>query len=252
MRSWIRELARRSCQWRRATAVAAQKPAPTTPLVAIEANGEAFRMANVTRRGGQVELSPIETFGEIEALSAALARHDTAQRARTAAVVTVEAAPGCGPSCDASITWRERLGTLGIALKRVYPLVGAPLLALERAPRVPLLYLQVEAAFLGVMGIVRGEITDLEVVAAREPVLEQCRDLVGAACPEVLLAGGRPDLSEIGYGLARAGDTWVRILRPEGERTGLATTSLAALVGAARHASGLRCFEAGIAPGQCP
>lgn len=139
--------------------------------------------------------------------------------------------------------WWTRLAAFGIELRAVYPLVGCPLFARIGLPREPLLFLQVERTLTAVIELVDGRPMELEIVAGK-PSAERCREIVGEGCPEVLLAGGSAELSEIGYELTRSGTTWVRILRPEGLDPARAS-SFASIVGAARHGSGLECLAPG-------
>jgi hypothetical protein len=165
---------------------------------------------------------------------------------RAAVLVTAEAEAGFGgrPSRMAPAAldaWQACLAPHGLELVAVHPQVGCPLLALERVPRDPVLFVQVERRFVAVMELV-GRCAELEVFPREEPVLERCRQLVGEGCPEVLLAGGGADLSALGFELARCGTTWVRILKPDVHVDGAAPSGLASIVGAARHAAGLPCF----------
>jgi hypothetical protein len=216
------------------------------PFLVIEVDGDAFRVANARRRGGEIEVLSVEQPNGLEEIDSVLARIGRVRSAGPAAAVLVtSAAPAVGidarhPAIHSA--WQPRLALLGIELHRIFPLVGAPLLALAQAPREPLVYLQVEHTLIAVMELVGGRSMELAVYGGEEPKVRRCRELVGEACPEVLLAGGGGDLSAIGYELARTGTTWVRILRPCGLVTHANASSLGAVIGVARHASGLECF----------
>lgn len=138
--------------------------------------------------------------------------------------------------------WMDRLSRRGLTVEGIYPLIGAPLAALAEADAAgPLLALQIEEQDVTVLEVAGGVAHSIEIHERVQPTAQQCAELIGTGCPEVVLCGGGADLSELGYELARTSGTWVRILRPrqsfltEGHRP----ATLAAVLGAASLAFGL-------------
>lgn len=132
--------------------------------------------------------------------------------------------------------WARSLAAHDLDLVAVYPLAGSPLGALEEGLD-SALFVQVEHELIVVAELVHGRCVQLELHPGAEPTPRRVQELVGEACPEVLLCGGGAELSVLGYELARTGSTWVRLLHASSPR--LPEPALAALVGAARLASGL-------------
>lgn len=129
----------------------------------------------------------------------------------------------------------------GVDLAGLYPLAGCPIAAIGReAIRAPTLCLQIENDLTAVVETDQGGCRSIEVFHQR-PSLRQCMELVGTACPEVLLFGGGERLRPLGLELALTGTTWVRILKPAGvgdcEESG--SEALGSILGAARHAFGI-------------
>ena len=118
---------------------------------------------------------------------------------RTAAVVTSALLPVRDALADERVLharWASRLASHGLELQRVYPLIGAPLRLLERPPREPARYLQAERNLVALMELVPGHAAELTVVPTTDVSVSRCRELVGPACREVVLAGANPALSD--------------------------------------------------------
>jgi hypothetical protein len=97
--------------------------------------------------------------------------------------------------------------------------------------------LQFERGHVAIMESLGGSCRSLEV-RAEPPERRLCAELIGDGCSEVALCGGGVDLSRFGYELVLSGQTWARL--PPLDAVGPALpSSLAAMVGAARHACGL-------------
>lgn len=233
---------------------AQRSPAKATRAVhVIEVDGDAFRAAHLRRRGGELELLGLECFRARDELATVLERLERfAEGPPRSAVLVTDALVPDSPSRERELPrstlhgWTAALTRLGVRLERVLPLGGSPLLLLERAPREPVLFLQVERRSITTMELVAGRCTELGVLPGVEPTPERCLELVGTACPEVLLAGKGLDLSALGYALARSGTTWVSILRPRSGLGGHAAEAhtLGAIFGAARFACGLASLPA--------
>lgn len=138
--------------------------------------------------------------------------------------------------------WVDRLARPGLVLEGIYPLIGSPIAALdEEDAEGPLLALQIEERAVAVLEVAGGSPCSIEIHDSVRPTARLCAELVGTACPEVLLCGGGPDLARLGYEIARTSGTWVRILRPRRSLTfeEPPPANLAAILGAANHAFGL-------------
>jgi hypothetical protein len=240
-------------------------PAPAgVEFLVLQFDGSAFRAAHVQRRDRRVESLGLE-HGELAGCLEFLGSRRGVEACRPLRVVLVtpeaELDLPCSSGRDADgpgsaeripdrhlcadrhglvarmrhedrERWSRELLEHGLELASIYPLAGSPLGILDVQER-PAPCLQVEHAFLAVMEIVGGRCAQLELHHV-EPTLPRVLELVGPACPELFLCGGGADLSALGYAIARAGTTWVRILRPD-SRT-LDDPAHGAMVGAARHA----------------
>jgi hypothetical protein len=247
MTSWTRRIPRwtlHSNPWKRARA---PRPARRDgEILVLQADGHAFRAAHVERRGRQLA-SLGATHGELARCLEFLRGHAGAP----VVVVTHEVEPRvvqlpdgtaavdpqlfahAGPSARGR--WTRLLEAEGLELRALYPLAGSVVGALAGDENA--LCVQVEHGLVAVMALARGRCMELELVQGAAPTARRVQELIGEACPEVVLCGGGADLSELGYALACGGSTWVRILRPRVPEP--AGTELAALYGAARHALGL-------------
>jgi hypothetical protein len=148
--------------------------------------------------------------------------------------------------------WTRAARDAGVRLAGVYPLLGSALagVRVDAAQERPWLLLQVERRGSAILECVGASCRGVETLPHDAPSIARCLDLLGEACPIALLCGGGMDLSELGYGLVREGSTWIRLAGLAGRvDCGGQPASLAAAVGAARHALGLAPQDAvGCAP----
>lgn len=251
-----------------------QLPRVGREFLLLQFDGLVHRAAHVRRRNHELELLGSER-GDFEVCLAFLhSRRRCGRRAERVVLVTSEARPALlaepfrrvdrlgGEPCEgagaggfdlprervptprfradmaptARSRWARSLAAHDLDLVAVYPLAGSPLGALEEGPD-SALFVQVEHELIVVAELVHGRCVQLELHPGAEPTPRRVQELVGEACPEVLLCGGGAELSVLGYELVRTGSTWVRLLHASSPR--LPEPALAALVGAARHASGL-------------
>lgn len=210
----------------------------------LQVDGPAFRAAHLRRRERGLEslgLEHGELEGCLEFLRSRCARNESAHRrvvlVTPEAQLTVQGSSfEARMSCVDRARWTRALDAQGLELSAIYPLAGSPLGALDEEGQT-VLCVQVEREVIAVMELVRGRCAQLESFPREEPTSRRVQELVGEACPEVLLCGGGADLSELGYELACGGSTWVSILRPRS--LPLSEPDQAAIVGAVRHACGL-------------
>jgi len=142
---------------------------------------------------------------------------------------------------DPRCAWSDAAQRAGVLLSGVYPLLGCALagVRVDDSKR-PGLLLQVERSGTAIVEHAGPHCRGVEQVRHDAPSVRACLELLGEGCPTALLCGGGADLSELGYQLVGAGSTWIR-LAPLLARVECAAepATLAAVVGAARHAAGL-------------
>jgi hypothetical protein len=140
-------------------------------------------------------------------------------------------------------SWQERVGSLGLGLQGVYPLMGSALSGIH-APTGsrPRLVLQLEERWIASIEAL-GESCCAIDVRDEPPTVRGCLQLLGEGLEEVTLCGGGVDLPAFGYEFVRAGQTWPWLSRLRCDRPALAP-GFAALLGAARHACGLAGVDA--------
>ncbi len=254
-------------------------PRLASGVVVLEVEGERCRATSLTRLGSQVRVDGVQSGGAPSeaALRALLERlsspHRGALLVSEEARLSVRHGPGarrsahdpehdglargfvlCGGGSperclvatvarERRLLWSAALARLGLRLEGIYPLLGSALAGIEQdASARPRLVLQLERRWIALLEEQGARCLDA-LVLEESPSVARCAALIGEGCPEVALCGGGVDLSAFGYELVRDGRTWAR-LPAVLCLGGPARTSLAAAVGAARHALGLAAVDA--------
>lgn len=138
--------------------------------------------------------------------------------------------------------WLASCEELGIALEGIYAPEGTAVAGLRwNDDDLPALCLQVEPTSTSLIEVsARGSVA-IDTFRGEPPSIRRCLQLVGEGCTELFVCGGGVELSSFGCELVHQGTSWVRFPEvrartPEGLP---ADPSLAAAVGASRHALGL-------------